>query len=393
MAYKVKQNTELKATYTYIADGTKAGVVDDSNNGFVYLGSMVYNKNGSDIELESTSFGGGRINATNSNYEVNYFITDHLGSTRVVVNQDGTVLGRNNYYPFGKLLEGSNTQVPTTRYTFSGKEIQTTGDVNYLDFGARMYDDFICRWFTLDPMAEKYYGISPYVYCANNPIMFIDLHGDSVDMARILIYDRNNKTNYAQTIADDLRSQTGLSISIGVDFKMVYDKDENGQPLIETTTDANGNTVLAGSATARAHLVGLIDDENTVTVGVSNKGSAGIRNNVWLDPSDINSAISGSVNIDGRTFGWGMTFLHESYHTKIGGGLPDDPYNPGPVVTKMNIIRFELNTQGGNYGQRLDYHKTTLGTNSYIPFCKNAKASIEGGIRPSRREKFIQYTP
>jgi len=58
LAYEVKQNTELKATYTYIADGTKAGVVDDNNNGFVYLGSMVYNKNSSNLELESTSFGG-----------------------------------------------------------------------------------------------------------------------------------------------------------------------------------------------------------------------------------------------------------------------------------------------------------------------------------------------
>jgi hypothetical protein len=52
------EGSQTKATYTYIADGTKAGVVDDNNNGFVYLGSMVYNKNSSNLELESTSFGG-----------------------------------------------------------------------------------------------------------------------------------------------------------------------------------------------------------------------------------------------------------------------------------------------------------------------------------------------
>jgi len=177
LPYQIHQNITLKATYTYLADGTKAGVTDDNDKGFVYLGSMVYNKNGNDIELESTNFGGGRINATNNNYEVNYFITDHLGSTRVVVNQDGTVLGRNNYYPFGKLLEGTNTQAPTTRYTFSGKEIQTTGGVNYLDFGARMYDDFLGRWFNIDPLAEKMPWQSSYIYCSNNPINRIDPDG------------------------------------------------------------------------------------------------------------------------------------------------------------------------------------------------------------------------
>jgi len=228
LPYQIYQNITLKATYTYLADGTKAGVVDDSNNGFVYLGSMVYNKNGNDIELESTSFGGGRINATNNNYEVNYFITDHLGSTRVVVNQDGTVLGRNNYYPFGKLWEGTDTQAPTTRYTFSGKEIQTTGGVNYLDFGARMYDDFICRWFNIDPPAEKYYSISPYVYCFNNPINFIDPNGmevinkDESAMKETQVARNTEQANFDEKYGGD-RNKTKTDFSNKADYK-AYNK-------------------------------------------------------------------------------------------------------------------------------------------------------------------------
>ncbi len=46
--------------------------------------------------------------------------------------------------------------------------------LNLLDFGARYYDPELCRWTSVDPMAEKYYGISPYGYCNDNPISFID---------------------------------------------------------------------------------------------------------------------------------------------------------------------------------------------------------------------------
>jgi len=177
------EGSQTKATYTYIADGTKAGVVDDNNEGFVYLGSLVYNNNSGNLELESTSFGGGRINATNNAYEVNYFITDHLGSTRVIVDNSGTIKEQNDYYPFGmRYQSNSGSPISTNRYTFSGKEIQTTGNVNYLDFGARQYDEFTGRWFAIDPLAEKYYSWSPYNYCMNNPLRFIDPDGrDSLD--------------------------------------------------------------------------------------------------------------------------------------------------------------------------------------------------------------------
>jgi RHS repeat-associated protein len=66
------------------------------------------------------------------------------------------------------------------RWGYNGKEKQTVYGLNYLDYGNRMYDDFLGRWFVIDPLAEKYYSISPYAYCANNPLRFIDPNGEDI---------------------------------------------------------------------------------------------------------------------------------------------------------------------------------------------------------------------
>ena len=278
-------------------------------------------------------------------------------------------------------------------YKFGGKELDRMNNLDFYDFDARAYYPALMRFTRPDPMSEKYPGISPYAYCNNNPVRFVDLHGDSVDIAQLVIHDNINNTNYTQTLMTDLQSQTGLTISTSANGQMIYDKDKNGNPIIATTKDANGNIIQVGSATARTQLVGLIDNQSTVSVGITNKGSQGGGSDIWLDPSQINSFISGAVGMDNKTLGWGMTFLHESYHTTIGGGLADYPFNPGPVVNNMNTIRSELNALGGDYGQRLDYYATPLGTSyNYLPFNSNAKRAIDAGFIPGTMpgDKFIR---
>ena len=106
----------------------------------------------------------------------------------------GTVLQRFDYYPFGKVsyawTDGTNVDY-AHRWRFSGKEIAgqkagasaPAGIVSaaagspYLDFGARVYDPRTAAWLSQDPMAEKYYSISPYAYCAGNPVNLVDFDG------------------------------------------------------------------------------------------------------------------------------------------------------------------------------------------------------------------------
>ena len=68
---------------------------------------------------------------------------------------------------------------PSNRYRYNAKEEQVIGNIGLIDYGARFYDPDLSRWTTPDPLAEKYYGISPYAFCNNNPVNFVDLDGRS----------------------------------------------------------------------------------------------------------------------------------------------------------------------------------------------------------------------
>lgn len=101
---EVKTGSTTKARYSYLADGAKLQVRDAGGNGFDYLGSLTYSNSSAELQLESANFGDGviRTNVSNSGEtEVNYFMTDHLGSVRVIVDGSGVVKERNDYYPFG----------------------------------------------------------------------------------------------------------------------------------------------------------------------------------------------------------------------------------------------------------------------------------------------------
>jgi len=62
-------------------------------------------------------------------------------------------------------------------YKYNDKEFDTMNRLNLYDYEARHYDPATIRFTTVDPLAEKYYNWSPYVYCYNNPVKYIDPTG------------------------------------------------------------------------------------------------------------------------------------------------------------------------------------------------------------------------
>ena len=164
-----------------------------------------------------------------------YQITDHLGSVRVIKDGEGTVLQRFDYYPFGSesrvWTAGTSTPQSALRYRFGGKEIAgqkvsvSTGapaaaaGSPYLDFGARVYDPRTAVWLSQDPLSEKYYSISPYAYCAGNPVNLVDPEGKDIwefdEYGRIVSHTENTDADSFYLVEKDGSGNYARSFTYG----------------------------------------------------------------------------------------------------------------------------------------------------------------------------------
>ncbi len=113
--------------------------------------------------------------ADSATYNKQYYIKDHLGSIRIAKSSSGSILSARNYFPYGETMQEYQSGTKNKKYRFTGKERDDETNQDY--FGARYYDSELGRWNTLDPLKEKYLGISPYNYCVNNPTLLIDPNG------------------------------------------------------------------------------------------------------------------------------------------------------------------------------------------------------------------------
>ncbi len=107
-----------------------------------------------------------------------YYITDHLGTVHAVTDSSGTVVESYRYSPYGKVLaifdENGNTILKTkigNRILFQGREYDW--DTGFYYLRARWYDPDTCRWLSKDPIGING-GLNQYVFCGNNPVMFVD---------------------------------------------------------------------------------------------------------------------------------------------------------------------------------------------------------------------------
>ena len=115
--------------------------------------------------------------------ELTYFYhPDHLGSASWITDLSGQPVQHLQYKPFGG--DYIDQQDPNTEYSerfrFTGKERDAETGYDY--FGARYYSSSLGIWLSVDPMSDKYPSISPYVYCADNPMRLIDVKGESIQV-------------------------------------------------------------------------------------------------------------------------------------------------------------------------------------------------------------------
>ncbi len=174
-----------------------------------YIGDFVF-RNG---VLDRLLFRGGYMDIAGGVPRYHYFATDHLGSVRTVYGEDGVAEQLLTYDLFGGIIPELSTSMGMQPYGYNGKELDHTHGLDWYDYGARHYYSPIGRWTTMDPLCEKYYNVSPYVYCLNNPVRLVDYKGMApgdffltIDKAAIdfgLYYNDNSireRTEYGSTI-------------------------------------------------------------------------------------------------------------------------------------------------------------------------------------------------
>ena len=165
-----------------------------------YYGNFIF-ENG---QLSQCLFDGGYATFNGGQPVYHHYIKDHLGNNRAVVNHDGTIEQTVHYYPFGATYSDVGSNQSLQRYKYNGKELDRMHGLNLYDYGARQYDPLLCRFNTMDPLAEKYYGTNPYAYCANNPVNNIDSDGkEKLNWLNLGTYDNMNQSLEKKRFNDD----------------------------------------------------------------------------------------------------------------------------------------------------------------------------------------------
>ncbi|MBS1581381.1 MAG: VCBS repeat-containing protein, partial [Bacteroidetes bacterium] len=99
-------------------------------------------------------------------------LEDHLGTSMVMLDPNGNLVNREEYYPFGETCFGAFAK---KRYRYVGKEKDNESGLYY--YGARYYAPWMCRFISVDPLAAKYAHLNPYNYAGNKPIGDLDIDG------------------------------------------------------------------------------------------------------------------------------------------------------------------------------------------------------------------------
>jgi RHS repeat-associated protein len=199
-----------------------------------------------------------------------------------IVHTRGPLVEETHYYPFGLTMAGISSQAlnfgePGNNKLYNGKELQNkefsdNSGLELYDYGARMQDPQLGRWWRVDPLAEKWNNYSPYCYTINNPINYVDPNGKDVRISvnqdkngnwtitlsstvYVMGYDAEKRTSQyndylkanPNLLTNTTKDKDGTTTTINLDFNYEYVKPEDEDKVtsrINNKDTRNGDNLL-----------------------------------------------------------------------------------------------------------------------------------------------------
>ena len=206
--------------------GGGSTVLKSVSLGATHARSYGYDANGN---VTHVATGGDRL-AKVTGGVVSYYLKDHLGSTRTLISSEGTAEAAYDYWPYGEVLALSGTD--SAPFKFTGHERDSESGLDFMQY--RTYGSERLRFLQVDPAAEKYPGLSPYAYAANNPLTFTDARGDTLDVGGM--DDGRTALSYLHSMVDE---ETAKRITMGDGGRVSFDTEgldlsqDSGLELLE----------------------------------------------------------------------------------------------------------------------------------------------------------------
>ena len=185
-----------------------------------------------------------------------YYLKDHLGSIRAVIDEGGSLVSAQDYDAWGYQLQDRSYNSEESIYKFTSKERDEENKYDY--FGARYYDSRIGRWGSIDKLQDIYKSFTPYNYTLNNPSTLIDKLGLDVELPK----DKTQR-DYAMNII-----KKGLPFELE---KFINYKEINGKYLIDQEL-INTAPIMSGSEEFNA-LMDLVNNKEVVGINLVETGN------------------------------------------------------------------------------------------------------------------------
>ena len=304
---RILTKTNKNPQYTPLSTITSAQEASSQylNTWTDYVGNIMLTDN--KLNRVNRSEGYAKYDRYGDGFCYNYYVKDHLGNVRLVAN-DYEIEQLNGYYPFGALTGDSFNYYDGegNRFKYGGKEMQSEHRLNWYDFIARPYDPAKGSFLGPDPLAEKYPWVSPYTYCLNNPLKYIDPNGkeiyyatDGTRLGKVGDNDDVRVINSEMSNDDAIQyinsgSEESLGVLMGgsvafIDYFTPILDVTNNAALVKygDVTDANGKANCKLSA-----------DKQMSNAGYGDKGSnVAIQTKVSANSPLNSNAIGGAISI------------------------------------------------------------------------------------------------